>query len=115
MSTIYPPSITHDAAVQKRLRDNPDLAAEYLKAALEESADDPHVLLVALRHVALARGMSHVAEQAGVNRESLYRALSPRGNPTVKTLSAVLKTVGLRLTAEPAPSQPEAALKSLHG
>jgi DNA-binding phage protein len=44
-----------------------------------------------------------VAAQAGISRESLYRALSPKGNPTLKTLIAVLKTVGLRLSVAPAP------------
>jgi probable addiction module antidote protein len=47
-------------------------------------------------------GLGSVAEQAGINRESLYRALSPKGNPTLKTLLAVLKTVGMRLSVEPA-------------
>lgn len=102
MTRKHPPSISHDAALVAELRADPDFAAEYLKAALEESADEPAVLLIALRHVAEAHGMQRVAERAGVNRESLYRALSPKGNPTVKTLSAVLKAVGLRLTTEPA-------------
>ena len=46
-------------------------------------------------------GLGAVAVQAGISRESLYRALSPKGNPTLKTLVAVLKTVGLRLTVTP--------------
>jgi len=105
MKSTLAPSTPHDVAVVKRLRENPELAAEYLKAALEESTEDPHVLHVALRHVAKARGIKQVAEQAGIKRESLYRALSARGKPSVSTLSAVLKTVGLRLTAEPSPGQ----------
>jgi probable addiction module antidote protein len=55
--------------------------------------------LIALRAVAEAYGgLGAVAAQAGISRESLYRALSPKGNPTLKTLIAVLKTVGLRLS-----------------
>jgi probable addiction module antidote protein len=55
--------------------------------------------LLALRAVAEAYGgLGAVAEQAGISRESLYRALSPKGNPTLKTLVAVLKTMGLRLS-----------------
>ena len=50
--------------------------------------------------------MQRVAERAGVTRESLYRSLSPRGTPTVKTLAAVLKAVGLRLTTELDPTRP---------
>lgn len=80
-----------------------ELAAEYLKAALE-SLDDPKdraAGLLALRRVAEAHGgLGAVAAEAGISRESLYRALSPKGNPTLKTLLAVLKTVGLRLSVE---------------
>jgi probable addiction module antidote protein len=50
-----------------------------------------------LRHVAQAQGMEEVAERAGLRRESLYRALSPKGNPTLETLLAVLSAAGLRL------------------
>jgi probable addiction module antidote protein len=54
-----------------------------------------------LRTVAEAYGgLGAVALEAGISRESLYRALSPRGNPTLRTLLAVLKTVGMRLSVE---------------
>ncbi|MGA7472281.1 MAG: addiction module antidote protein, partial [Candidatus Sulfotelmatobacter sp.] len=87
----------------RELRDNPDFAAEYLKAALED-ADEPNVLLIALRRIAEARGgIAKVAKAAGIERESLYRALSARGNPRLSTLVAVTKAVGLKLTVEPAP------------
>jgi probable addiction module antidote protein len=55
-------------------------------------------LPTALRHVAEAQGMSSVAERAGIPRESLYRALGPRGNPTIKTLLAVLNATGQHLS-----------------
>lgn len=90
-------SVSHDQAVTQDLRDDPELAAAYLQAASEDS-EEPAVLLIALRRVVSAYGMQNVANQAGIKRESLYRALSAKGNPTVKTLAAVLKTVGLRLT-----------------
>ncbi|OGR37183.1 MAG: putative addiction module antidote protein [Desulfovibrionales bacterium GWA2_65_9] len=106
MTRPTPPALSHDAALMAELRADPAFAAEYLRAALEESLDEPSVLLTALRRVAEAHGMQRVAERAGVNRESLYRSLSPRGNPTVKTLAAVLKAVGLRLTTEPDPTRP---------
>ena len=58
--------------------------------------------LLALRDVAEAYGgLGMVAEQAGISREALYRSLSPKGNPTLKTLLAVLKSVGMRLSVEP--------------
>ena len=79
-------------------------AVEYLKGATE-FLDDPKdraAGLLALRTVAEAYGgLALVASEAGINRESLYRALSPKGNPTLRTLVAVLKTLGLRLSVEP--------------
>lgn len=94
-------SVSHDDAVIRRLRKDANFAAEYLKAALED-ADDPRVLLIALRHLAQARGIAKVAKAAGIERESLYRALSKRGNPRLSTLVAVTKAIGLRLTVEAA-------------
>jgi len=96
------PHISHDKAIVEELRADPEFAAEYLKAALEEM-DEPKVLLMALRHVAEARGgIAKIAKVAGVERESLYRALSPRGNPRLSTLFAVAKAVGMKLTLEAA-------------
>src|ERR1035438_8031672 len=84
-------SISHDEAMVKKLREHPEFAAEYLKAALED-ADEPGVLLIALRRVAEARGgVAKVAKAAGVERESLYRALSARGNPRLSPLASVAK------------------------
>ncbi len=68
----------------------------YLKAAVEET-DEPRVLLIAQRHVAQARRIAKVARAAGVERESLYRALSANDNPRLSTLYAVAKAVGLTL------------------
>jgi len=86
------------------LRADRELAAAYLKAAME-SLDDPEdraAGLLALRTVAEAYGgLGTVAAEAGLSRESLYRALSPKGNPTLKTLLAVLKAVGMKLSVEP--------------
>jgi probable addiction module antidote protein len=97
-------SISHDEATIRELRADPKFAAEYLRAALEDS-DEPSVLLIALRRVAEARGgVAKVARAAGIERESLYRALSARGNPRLSTLVAVTKAVGLKLTIEIAQS-----------
>jgi len=90
---------SHDDAMVELLREDPAFADEYLAAALEE-AEEPggrQALLRALRHVAQAQGMEEVAQRAGLRRESLYRALSPKGNPTLETLLAVLSAAGLRL------------------
>jgi len=94
-------SIAHEEALIRELRDDPEFAAEYLKAAIEDT-DEPKVLLIALRQIAKARGVAKVAKAAHIERESLYRALSPRGNPRLTTLMAVTKALGLTLTVEPA-------------
>jgi probable addiction module antidote protein len=95
-------SISHDEAMLEELRKNPDFAAEYLRAALEDS-DDPQILLIALRRIAESRGgIAKIARQAGIERESLYRALSAKGNPRLSTIVAVTRAVGLRLTVESA-------------
>ena len=100
----HKPSISNDEAVIRQLRQDPEFAAEYLKAAMEDR-DEPKVLLLALRHIAEATGgVARIAKQAGVERESLYRALSPRGNPRLSTLLAVTRAMGLTLTVEPAHS-----------
>jgi len=98
----HKPSISHNDAVIQELRDDPAFAAEYLKAALED-VTEPRVLLIALRQLAEARGgIAKVAKAAGIERESLYRALSPRGNPRLSTLVAVTRAIGLKLTVEAA-------------
>lgn len=94
-----PRDISHDEIVIGMLKADPDFANEYLATALEE-ADLPGgqtALLAALRHIAEAQGMSAVAARAGIPRESLYRALSPKGNPTIKTFLAVVRGAGLHL------------------
>lgn len=94
-----PASRPHDAAVVDMLKADPEFADVYLAAAMEE-ADQPGgqaALLAALRHIAEAQGMAAVAQRAGLPRESLYRALSPSGNPTIKILLAVLGAAGLQL------------------
>ena len=96
-------SLSHEEAIVRELRERPEFAAEYLRAALEDEVE-PRVLLLALRRVAEARGgIAKIAKAAGVERESLYRALSRRGNPRLSTLVAVTKAVGLKLTVEAVP------------
>ena len=88
------------------LRKDREFAVEYLKAAMEalENPEERGGGLLALRALAEAYGgLGAVAAQAGISRESLYRSLSPKGNPTLKTLVAVLKTMKLRLSVTDAP------------
>jgi len=75
-------------------------AAGYLNAAIEEN--DKELFLLALRNVAEARlgGMSKLAEASGLNRESLYRMLSGKGNPGLNSLDRVLHALGLKIAVE---------------
>jgi probable addiction module antidote protein len=83
----------------ERLKD-PQEAAAYLDAALEEG--DTEVFLLALRDVAEARlgGIAGLAQQSGLNRETLYRTLSEQGNPELTSLDKLLHAVGLRLAID---------------
>ena len=86
--------VQHDDWLLQQLKDA-QFAAEFLNAASED--DDPKTYLTALRKVVDARGgMASVADKAELSRETLYRTLSVRGNPTIKTLTAVLKATGLK-------------------
>ncbi len=82
------------------LLDTPAAVAAYIEAAIEE--DDASLLTHALGVVARAKGMSKVAEDAGVTREALYKALSAEGDPRLSTLIGVLKALGLRLNVQAA-------------
>ena len=82
---------------------DPIEASAYLNAALEDS---PEAFLKALKNVAQARPMTQVAREAGIQRETLYRAFSDQGNPTFETLSSVLAALGMKLSI--APNQSEA-------
>lgn len=76
--------------------------ANYLDACMEEAGDDPAFIAKALGTIARARGMTQVAKDAGLSRESLYRALSGQGNPEFGTILKVVKALGLQLHAQPA-------------
>jgi probable addiction module antidote protein len=80
--------------------DNDEVIAEYLTAALEDV--NPDVFLMAVADVAKARGMSHVASETGLGRESLYKAFAPGAKPRYDTVLKVLKAVGIQLQATPA-------------
>ena len=89
-------NVSHNDWLLEQLKDA-QFAAEFLNAASED--DDPKTYLTALRKVVDARGgMATVADKAELSRETLYRTLSVRGNPTIKTLTAVLKATGLKFS-----------------
>jgi probable addiction module antidote protein len=97
-------AVSHHEREVDELRADHELAVEYLKAAMEslDNPDDRAAGLLALRTVAEAYGgLGAVSADAGISRETLYRTLSANGNPTLKTLLAVLKSVGMKLSVEP--------------
>jgi len=91
---------SHERATIESFRRNPQFAAEYLNAVLEDGDQDE--LMVALRRVATAfGGVGQVAEAADLNVTTLYRTLSRRGNPELKSLTAILKAMRLRIAVRP--------------
>lgn len=97
----YPAAVDHNAAMIEELRADPEYADAYLANALEE-INEPGGLggfLVALRQVIEARGgITEAARKSGLARQSIYRALSVNGNPTITTLAQLAAVAGLQLT-----------------
>jgi probable addiction module antidote protein len=90
----------HDEATLESLGKDSAFAAEYLSAVLADG--DVEELLLALRRAAQAfGGVTKLAAEANLNPTSLYRALSARGNPEVRSLAALLKAMGMRLAIQP--------------
>ena len=88
-------------AVAEQLR-TPEEMAAYLDAWLDEYPDDASGITRALGDIARAKGMAQVARDAGLSRESLYKALSGEGNPSFATVLKVARALGVKLHAEPA-------------
>jgi len=76
--------------------DNDEVVAEYLSAAIEDA--NPDVFLAALGDVAKARGIAQIAKDAGLGRESLYKALGTGAHPRYETITAVLRALGVKFT-----------------
>jgi probable addiction module antidote protein len=92
-------TVPYDVAEQLR---TPEEMAAYLDAWLTEAPDDAAGIARALGDIARAKGMSQVARDAGLSRESLYKALSANGNPSFATVLKVARALGVRLHAEAA-------------
>jgi probable addiction module antidote protein len=92
-------TIAYDVATQLR---TPKEMAAYLDAWLSDAPDDATGITRALGDLARAKGMAAVAREAGLSRESLYKALSGNGNPSFDTVLKVAKALGLRLHAQAA-------------
>ncbi len=94
------PFRNHEQATIASFRRDPKFAAEYLNAVLGDG--DQRELLMALRRIAHAfGGVPRLAATAELNATSLYRTLSPKGNPELKSLTALLKAMGMRIAVQP--------------
>jgi probable addiction module antidote protein len=97
-----PPFRDHDEAVAEMFQRDPQLAVDVLNEALADN--EPGRLLIVLKQLAMAfGGIPKVAAAAGLNANSLYRALSRTGNPELNTLLAIVRTMGLQLSVKPVP------------
>ena len=93
-------SRSHEAATVESFRKDPAFAAEYLNSILEDG--DQEELMLALRRMSEAfGGVQKLADEAKLNANSLYRTLSPKGNPELKSLRAVLRAMGMQRTVRP--------------
>ena len=95
-------TVTSPYDVAEHLR-TPEEMAAYLEACMEEADGDAAFIAKALGDIARAKGMSQVACDAGLSRESLYKALSGERNPTLDTVLRVIGALGLKLRAEAVP------------
>lgn len=90
----------HDDAIGELFREDTDFAMHYLNEILEKG--DQADLLIALRQMAKAfGGVPMIAKKAHLNTTQLYRTLSPEGNPELRSFTAVLKALGMRLAVQP--------------
>ena len=95
-----PASRSHEEATVESFRKNPAFAAEYLNSILEDG--DQEELMLALRRMSQAfGGVQKLAKEAKLNANTLYRTLSPKGNPELKSLRSVLRAMGMQLTVRP--------------
>lgn len=91
---------THEEASLEMFRNDPELAVDYLNSVLADG--DESDLMLALRSLSKAYGgVQEIARHAEVNAHTLYRTLSEQGNPELKTLSSILRAMGMRLAVQP--------------
>ena len=97
---VWPGSVSDEDRAIDELRRNPAYASEYLNSVLEDG--DQEELMLALRRMSEAfGGVAQLAEDAELNATTLYRTLSAQGNPELRSLTALLKAMGMRLAVQP--------------
>lgn len=98
------PSRSHEAATIESFRKDPAFAAEYLNTVLADGDQDE--VMLALRRLSQAfGGVTKVAKTADLNATTLYRTLSPKGNPELKSLTSLLRALGMQLAVRPLPRE----------
>ena len=100
---MHPPSISLDEGIQRLMRGRPDFAVKYLEVSADEATDNigRAMLVKALHDVAKFRGLTEVAERAGMTPESLTLALSDHAAMTVDTLGNIMNALGMKLAVVP--------------
>ena len=96
MANLY---ISHEQATVESFKKDPEYAVEYLNAVFEDGTQEE--LMLALRRIASAYGIKEIATEAKLNPKTLYRTLSPAGNPELKNFQAILGAMGMRLAVMP--------------
>lgn len=105
MSKLSEKTISHEEFVVEHLRSNPDMIGDYLRLSLEDGGN-VRTLLIALRHVAKARGgIAKIAREAGIRREVVDRALSGKRSPKIDTIFAILEAMKIKLSYEVQPTE----------
>lgn len=101
MSTNNNNTVNYTDGLYERLR-NQEYAKVYLQTAYDEYQEDGHLdaFLLSLGNVAKAHGMGKIAKESGKNRESLYKSLSPNGNPEFQTIDRVMHNLGFKFNIE---------------
>ena len=98
--TKMKPYRDHDEATIESLRDDPEFAAAYLNSVLEDGSEQE--LMLAMRRLADAMGgVPKLASRTKLNVTTLYRTLSKKGNPELRSMNSMLKALGLRLAVQP--------------
>jgi probable addiction module antidote protein len=92
-----------DEIIVEELKNDPKLADLYLKGAINEYSENKNKeeLLLSLRYIAEARGFSKLARESGLTRDAFYKCFSPRGNPKLDTLMAILKALKYKIVLQP--------------
>ncbi len=92
------PYVSYDEGIAKLYRENPQMALDALNSCMKDG--DMEMLLVTLRHIAKGKGVAELAEATGLQKNTLYRTLSSRGNPNLRTLLSICGALGVAVRFE---------------